>query len=420
MNNNLCVIKLVGEKDYAIVTPGRIVFALDASDKEFKEVISEEEKIQNNFELEEDDPFESVSIIPTMNCNLACIYCYARGGEVKKILPLESAKNVIRDIRSRSQRSDLHLHLVGGGEPLLDLNYVSRLVDFSETLFDEVYVYVVTNGAFDDNTLKWLVNKGVNVRLSYDGVMQDIQRPFRDGSRSSALVESNIRKLVQRGVDPITQCLLTQRGLKHTFDSIDLLLSLGVKTIKIEPVLTNEISRGSIKLEPDPKEFATTLMEAIEYVALNSTKYPGIKLDTGFFGKPTSGYYCGMSRQNVTVTPYETVTSCVEIVRLEDPFAEKVIFGNLTKDGIKVNQEKREWLSNVHFSNYAGGCPSCKYRLICAGGCPIHNIWRGGLPIRKSEFTCKVEHTLLPNLLTSMAEDAKIRSVVLDNTTEIC
>jgi hypothetical protein len=43
------------------------------------------------------------------------------------------------------------------------------------------------------------------------------------------------------------------------------------------------------------------------------------------------------------------------------------------------------------------------------------NIWRNGLPLKKSAYTCSIEHALLPNLLLIMAENPIIMDIVMEN-----
>ncbi len=77
-----------------------------------------------------------------------------------------------------------------------------------------------------------------------------------------------------------------------------------------------------------------------------------------------------------------------------------------------------EFLSNLSYNKQKGGCSNCEYRFICLGGCPMANIWQGGLPIKKSNFTCVVEHTLIPKLLSKIIENERIMQVVMENPTK--
>ncbi len=173
-----------------------------------------------------------------------------------------------------------------------------------------------------------------------------------------------------------------------------------------------DVSRGTKSLQPDPAVFANKLLEAIEYVADNELP---ILIDTGYFTKPTIGKYCGLGNGNFTVTPEGMITSCVEVSRKNDPYSDTIMFGKIT-DKVEINEDKLEKLDKINYNNQKGGCSNCQYRLICLGGCPMANIWQNGLPLKKSAFTCTVEHTLLPKLLLKIIENKKIMNVIMENT----
>jgi uncharacterized protein len=415
MHKDVCIVKLPGEKNYAVISPGRVAYGLNATELELNQLVAEEESKLEQAVLDkvyEFVPSTSLGIIPTFDCNLNCIYCYARGGETKEIIPLETCKAAIRDATSSNNRELLRIYLVGGGEPLLYLDSVEYLVNYAKTIYQNVEVNVVTNGTFDNKVFGWLLANNVSIRVSYDGVMQDIQRPFANGTPSSKIVENNIRKLIENDAFVITQCIVTRMGTHTMCETIEKVHSLGVNAIKFEPALATDISRADKNIEPDPKEYAEALLEAIRYIAEQDYD---MTVDTGYFAEPSTEYYCGMALSNRIITPHGKITSCVEVARPEDPYASTVMIGQIEHGRMVVSEAKRDGLLAMHYKYQIGGCSDCDLRLICHGGCPMSNIWKGGLPIRKSLFTCVVEKTILPKLLMLLAEDPQIASVVMEN-----
>ena len=416
MQKNICIVSLPGEKNFAVISPGRVVYGLNASNEELLGLVVEEEKALSertpSSEEYKSTPSTSIGLIPTFDCNLGCIYCYARGGETKESMNLEIAMTAISEATTEDNKEHLLISLVGGGEPLLHFNLVKQLVSYARTIYKAVDVNVVTNGTFGEETLDWLLENRVSIRVSYDGVMQGVQRPFADGSPSKSIVENNIRQLVVRGGFVIVQSIITRASINTMCETIDLVYSLGVRAIKFEPALATDVSRASRSIEPDPSEYAEALLDAISYVARCKLD---LTIDTGYFAEPSTEYYCGMADSNRIVTPHGKVTSCVEVARPTDPYASEVMIGE-TKDGRMIlDQGKRDFLSTFHYDNQLGGCPDCNLRLICHGGCPMANIWKGGLPIRKSSFTCTVERTFLPRLLLMIAEDPNVAQVVMED-----
>jgi radical SAM protein with 4Fe4S-binding SPASM domain len=242
--------------------------------------------------------------------------------------------------------------------------------------------------------------------------MHSIQRPLKDGSSSSLLVQTNIRNLVLRDVPVMVQCIVTAQGLPKLIETVDDIASLGVHVIKFEAAKETAISRFQKGIEPDPIEYAQSLLDVIEYVCIN---YPGLMIDTGYFSEPSEDSYCGMSGVNTMLTPQGRITACLEVARLGDPFAEQLIYGELKDGKISIDREKQGFLEQLTYRNQVGGCNKCNLRMICHGGCPMEALWENGFPLRKSSFACKVEHYLLPRLMMMMAENPEIADVVANN-----
>lgn len=424
MIKTISIVKLTGFNNYAILSPGRIVFGLDATARELNNLIVEEElKIRENPDFKENNSQniksgDTIGLIPTFDCNLSCNYCYSRGGETKEIIPFEIAQTAILSVRDNGSSDSLDIYLVGGGEPLLYPNLAKRIVKFAQSLYKTIRVHIVTNGLFDQDTLGWIKSINSTIRVSYDGVMQDSQRLLVDGKSSREFVRRNIINLVEAKIPITVQCIITKDGVGSILDTIDDVIGLGVSVIKLEPVLATLVSRANESMEPNPIEYARALLGAITHIAKRGYN---LKIDTGYLSEPSNKYYCGMQKNNIIVTPAGLITTCVEVTRCTDPFSDLVIIGKIENGRIIINEDKRSRLSLFNIDNQGDDCRNCNMRLICHGGCPMSNLWKSGLPYGKSKFTCMVERELLPKLLLLMAENESVTKIVLDNAEmQIC
>jgi len=95
---------------------------------------------------------------------------------------------VVEKVGYECNFNHLDLYLVGGGEPLMKFDNIKEIVSFAEARFQSVCLHIVTNGTFDDKVLDWLTTKKCSIRISFDGVSQDLQRPYRDSASSSSLI----------------------------------------------------------------------------------------------------------------------------------------------------------------------------------------------------------------------------------------
>lgn len=401
------IVELPGKGNYALILPNTIEFGLDVSSKE--ELISWINDIEESWTASDqiDNPNlkSEIGLIVTFDCNLGCIYCYARGGESRETMLFTTATEAINFVHEKEGRDCLIINLVGGGEPLLNLDLVRDIVEYAKSVFKSVEVNVVTNTTFGKKTLDWILTNKIVVRSSYDGEMQDKQRPYRNGSSCKKTVVENIRNLVAENNPLTVSCIVTENGVNTLRKTIDEMVDIGVGAIEFEVARKTSVSRNSGWNEPNPFKFADALLDVIGYAANMNGK---IQVSTSYFSVPrVGGNYCGVSGKNRIITPSGLVTSCLDVSRVNDPYAEKLIFG----DTILKSSENKAFLEN--FENLsARGCFGCNLQMICQGGCPMAGLWEHGLPVRKSMYTCTFEHYFLPKLLLAMAENPDVVTVL--------
>ncbi len=122
----------------------------------------------------------------------------------------------------------------------------------------------------------------------------------------------------------MVQCIITSKNVNNILENIIYLQKLGVRCLKIEPVHISKISRDTPQLLPKPKDFVDNFTKSLIYIAHNNLD---LKIDSSFFARPTLGYYCGISSPNINITPYGTITACVEVCRDSDIYSNKFIWG---------------------------------------------------------------------------------------------
>ncbi|NMB70509.1 radical SAM protein [candidate division WWE3 bacterium] len=417
MNVMPCVVSLPGVRNYAVISPGLLLFGLGATPDDLTSLVNEAQNDTVDTAEAHDDAFSTIGLIPTFDCNQRCIYCYSKGGETCEIMPLDIAKDTIRYLKESEKQDVLKIHLVGGGEPLLNKQWIFEVSQYASALFKVVEFHIVSNGTFDDDVLQWIFAHNCVVRISYDGAMHESQRPLATGKSSKELVRSNIKALVSHPVPVMVQCIITAPGLGTLRQTIDDVASMGVEVIKFEAARATDVSRFVPGIEPNPCEYAAALLDAIAYVGEN---YPDMMVDTGYFSEPSEDYYCGMCGGNKMLTPHGLITACLEVSRPTDPYAEQLIFGSVVNGTVILNQDKLDYLSGLNYTEELGGCLICNLRMICHGGCPMEGIWEYGFPLRKSSYNCKVAHSFLPRLLLLLAENPDLAKVLTNDPDITC
>ena len=140
MENALNVMD-IGSGNYVLVSENRVNFVSGVDSQDLKELLKEEsEIIKSSFEDGEVSSGlgPSISFMPTLDCNLRCIYCYAKGGDDKIYLDISLVKMALRNLaKTRKDSADdiLSIYFVGGGEPFMNFSCIEEVCNYSKKLF---------------------------------------------------------------------------------------------------------------------------------------------------------------------------------------------------------------------------------------------------------------------------------------------
>lgn len=399
-----------------VILPNKIIFLLDVSEYETNELIEKEKKeLLKKMEKEkceaDKSPIANITFLPTFDCNLRCIYCYAKGGEEKIYLTEKLTKASINAIAAKTKASEINIYFAGGGEPFLNFDIMKFAVDYSKDLFHTVNLGLVTNGTFNSEQLQWIINNNVDLRISFDGLAQDYQRP--PAVPFKKIIIKNIKSLSEFNYDFMVQCIITSKNVNNMVENVKYFSELGIKYLKIEPVHISEICRGDKSLIPKPIDFVYNFIQVLKFIAENDLD---IKIDSSFISRPTTGYYCGISDPNINITPEGYITACVEVARKTDPFSDILLYGKCLVDEEKFifNDISITKLKKLHFSNYEN-CNKCNLKLICKGGCPIRNIFDNGFSFKPSKYTCQIEKNLIPQIFLLVKSNPKYCKIIFED-----
>lgn len=349
-----------------------------------------------------------LTILPTYDCNLRCIYCYSNAGEMKQIMGTELVKEVL-NFYSKIYR-EINLRFTGGGEPFLNFELMKYAVDYAKKIFNKVSLHTITNGTFNDEQFNWLKNNHSFVRISFDSLAQKNQRRFADGKDSTEIVINNIKRVVKSGLPMAVQLILTSESINDTPDLVKFIYDLGVRDIKFEPVYITESSRGKNSLMIKPKIFAQNFLETLKMIRKNNWD---LIIDTSLISRPTFGYYCNMPSGNLILTPEGNITSCVEISKGCDNFSDLLLYGKWDKKKKEIifDNEKMEKLRKFHFTEFET-CSSCNLKLICRGGCPIRRLWKINENMTQQTYNCMIRKLIIPEVLKLISEDEGYAKII--------
>jgi len=341
----------------------------------------------------------SVTLIPTYNCNLRCVYCYARGGEdVGEVMHQDVARAAIDFIVKNAierKKKEVTLGFHGGGEPLLPANmdlvkfateYVKYQAEKNGLRYD---VRSASNGVFNNETLEWVVNNLSHVGLSLDGPedIQNAQRPGINGAPSFPRVMETLKFF--EGLSPEAKktfgynirATITAQSVERMTEIVEFFASISSrKSFHLEPLFEcGRCGHGRDKTasssSPDSEVFMKEIIRASESAKKlgKSIYYSGSEIEK--IGET----FCGACGSNFFVTPEGYVTTCMEACRPGDNVAELFFIGRYNPKSklFDFNHQKRLSLSERKVSQMSH-CENCFAKYNCSGDCPAKTFEESG------------------------------------------
>lgn len=187
-------------------------------ENEIKEVIGELKELEEenrlytpekkvNRKLFEKGIVKAMCLHVSHDCNLACRYCFASGGNFnmkKEVMSFETAKKAI-DFIINNSGNKVHLEVdFFGGEPLLNFDVVKKTVEYAKEeakKYGKIFRFTLTTNCvlLNDEIIDYLNKEMYNVVLSIDGrkEINDFTRPTANGKGSYDLIIENIKKVAK-------------------------------------------------------------------------------------------------------------------------------------------------------------------------------------------------------------------------------
>lgn len=359
--------------------------------------------------------FRSLTLLVTRSCNLACIYCYAAAKKSGKTMDINLALQSLKWFAGQLKGDTIRISFHGGGEPTLEFALIQEVVKeaccLAKKISKKTRFQIVTNGTAGIDIIDWFVNNNFGMSISADGParIQNRNRPFANGEKSSEIVEQNIRYLVSRNY-PFT-IRLTFSPIDDIGEIVRYFGNLGVKSLHIEPlfphgreysqVIFGKKSRKEV-YSPDGKEFITPFFKA-----MNVARKFGIKITNSHLGHLTKGlgYFCGSaSGRSMIVTDDGFISGCLEVVDAQDSDFGMFQLGGFSheKNTFVVNENALARFQNRH-SSILSPCNNCFARYVCSGGCAVKAVRASGNFMGRDLQYCVFTKMLIPAIIKRIA-----------------
>lgn len=356
----------------------------------------------------------SVTFLPTTDCNLKCIYCYANSGERNNNLSINIATKAIDYIAINSARNKnriLQVGFLGGGEPFLRWNFVKSTIEYAHIVAKKnnlkTYFTGVTNGILSDNKIDFIINNFNYLNISLDGTKEinDQHRLFRDSSSSFENVIYTIKKLKDVNFSFAIRATISSLNVNE-MESITRYYcnELGVKRIHFEPLSACGRAKSKSELVPDLNQFVSNFKKCIKL----SSKYKAELFCSAIRLDILTSRFCGALDQNFYVVPGGYITACTEVSSIKDPLSKIFFIGKFNKESnsFDIWNDKRNLLADRTVDKIED-CSNCLSKWHCAGACPVKSAMKGDINKPSNLINCDISKELTQHYIKLIAHGKK-------------
>ena len=332
------------------------------------------------------------------DCNLACKYCFAGQGEYhgdRALMSYEVGKAALDFlIENSGSRRNLEVDFFGG-EPLMNLEVVKKLVEYGRSIEKEkgknFRFTLTTNGVLlTDDIIEYANRELKNVVLSIDGrrEVNDRMRPTVNGKGSYDVILPKFQHFAEgRKGEYYVRGTFTHHNLDFTHD-VENLMEEGFDEISMEPVVASPDMDYAIKEEDVPviKEQYDKLAKLIIERSKSGKPVNFFHFNIDLTGGPCvykrlAG--CGAGTEYLAVTPWGDLYPCHQFVGIDD-YKIGDVFNGIERNDI-VDEFK---LCNVYAKDK---CKDCFARFFCSGGCAANSYQFHGHILDAYDIGCELE-----------------------------
>lgn len=220
----------------------------------------------------------TITFIVTKDCQLVCKYCYLVGKNPNEKMTLDVAKKAVDKILENSYffNEERVVWDFIGGEPLLEIDLITNIVDYIEMRLEALShhwknnygIRITTNGLlYKSQKVQNFISKYqniLNLSISIDGTKrkQDLNRVFPNGKGSYDIVSKSV-KLWSRQFDNIaTKMVISSEDLPFVAESGIHLLELGIIKLDMNLVVEDVWHEGDdLILEEQLIKFADEVID---------------------------------------------------------------------------------------------------------------------------------------------------------------
>jgi uncharacterized protein len=352
------------EEKEILLTHGMLVESNDAEEQEMTEYVDQANRLSNALRM---------IVVMSLDCNLACPYCFEGNRKGKFYLSAETADDLVSfAMRSAEGKDEINIAFYGG-EPLLSLNRIAAISEKLRSHADAQGIKysfsLITNGTLLTRpTVEGLTTLGLkSARVTLDGPrdIHDRSRPFKSGTGS---FDTIIRNLVEVAglIDVHVNGNFTEANYLEFPKLLDLLIGYGLGPGRMASVGFYPVFQEGSRFSPDFHEGCASTDEP--WVAEAGVFLRGEVLSRGYRTEQIEPAVCMVERPDHLVVNWDG-----DFYKCPGLIGRKEFRAGTVRTGIG------DHASAHRVGNWKNGeCLACRYLPLCFGGCRYLKLIRDG------------------------------------------
>lgn len=336
-------------------------------------------------------------------CNLRCRYCYANGGSYQSdegIMSLEVCKDALDLFYEKFE--NISVIQLFGGEPLMNMPLVKYVCEYVRKNKKNTQIGLVTNGTLINQEFIDLVKEyNIAVTVSYDGVplVNDIMRVTVNGSGTSDVILSNIKKLYEQTGQPGT--IEVTFNQKHIVNNVTIGDVLHFMRENVGNIPLHITAAGGDKSCDFVLEDRQAFVDSIDDIFDNPDKVPmytyaiAAKMVTNLYKKERTQYLCSAGLNALSVSIDGDVYPCFMFT--DD---KSLCMGNIYDDEF-LKQDKFKNIQQRLIDFKKENIPECKdcFMQKSCFGCLGINLLETGSVFHPSKESCDMYRQMMEQVI---------------------
>lgn len=300
----------------------------------------------------------------TADCNLNCVYCYEKHSPLRMDMQTAiAACDLMFSFGHKKNGFSLF-----GGEPLLCRNLIERLTAYAaernKALGGELSYKLTTNGVLlDEEFLQLADDRNIEIALSHDGLLQDIQRVDKAGRGTAERLEPKIDLLLRRQPDAVAMLTVIPQHVERLAESVEWLYRRGFSRVNSAIDMRPDAGWDDASMEKLAAEYfkIADLMEA-HYDSARPLRYLNFtsKIAARLEDRPC--IECRLGIKQPSIAPDGRIYPCNQFLNNEEFLMGDVFCG------IDAEKQRRIYEESLKAEDTCVGCSlekRCRHHCAC-------------------------------------------------------